>query len=130
MNFAGVVSILGNSRFVTFICVQKLTNAVKSTINNKNPTIFRSVHCPFADEDDMSVPLSYGNRNNITMFSLGVGDINESSLNEIAGSADRKFYVKDFEDLNSHLIGIIQNRTCGPRVNECGDPSLNKCDKK
>jgi hypothetical protein len=46
------------------------------------------------------------------MFALGIGNTNDGQLNEIAGSPVRKFYIKDFKDLDKYLLGRIQKRTC------------------
>jgi hypothetical protein len=64
----------------------------------------------------MSIPLSYGRDKGINMFALGMGNTNDSYLNEIAGSPNRKFYIKDFDNLDKYLFGRIKNQTCGDQV--------------
>jgi hypothetical protein len=68
------------------------------------------------NNDDMSIPLSYGRDKGINMFALGIGNTNDGQLNEIAGSLDRKFVIEDFKDLDKYLLGRIQNQTCGGQV--------------
>jgi hypothetical protein len=51
------------------------------------------------------------------MYAIGITSyIKDAELDEIAGSPDRRFHIADFKNLDSHLIGQVQNLTCGDRV--------------
>ncbi|XP_049585447.1 collagen alpha-6(VI) chain [Syngnathus scovelli] len=68
-------------------------------------------------QDDVKLPAAALRQKGVLVYAIGVKDANTTQLLEISGTAERKFYGKDFDvlkELESHLVLEIcdPNREC------------------
>uniref|UniRef100_H3AU32 Collagen type VI alpha 6 chain n=1 Tax=Latimeria chalumnae TaxID=7897 RepID=H3AU32_LATCH len=71
-------------------------------------------------QDEVSEAAEDLRKQNIDVYALGIGDINNYQLIQIAGSSKKKFYVQDFKNLESINKRVVRNICTQPPITaEC-----------
>nr|DBA24890.1 TPA: hypothetical protein GDO54_012487 [Pyxicephalus adspersus] len=70
-------------------------------------------------QDEVGKPAQALRGKGIDIYAIGVGGVDESQLIQIAGSAEKKFFIGDFSKLKNIKQRIVRNICSTPIVNNC-----------